>query len=66
MRETTYILNNLGDPALVLVDELGRGTSNRDGASLAWAIAERLLLQPETFTLFATHYLQVSGMEDTS
>ena len=50
MREATYVLRNLGPSALVLVDELGRGTSNRDGASLAWAVAEELLRAPRTFT----------------
>ena len=64
MRETTYILRNLGPPALVLVDELGRGTSNRDGASLAWAIAEELARHPHTFTLFATHYLQLANLRN--
>ena len=62
MRETTYILRNLKQPSLVLVDELGRGTSNRDGASLAWAIAENLALAPNIFTLFATHYLQLANL----
>ena len=47
----------------VLVDELGRGTSNRDGGSLAHAVAEALLQHPKTFTLFATHYLQLAGAE---
>ena len=42
MRETTYVLRNLGEPALVIVDELGRGTSNSDGASLGFAIAEQV------------------------
>ena len=64
MRETTYILRNLGEPSLVLVDELGRGTSNRDGASLSWAVAEELALQPTTFTLFATHYLQLANLRN--
>lgn len=64
MRETSYILRSMGAPALVLADELGRGTSNRDGASLAWAIAERLLKHPNTFTLFATHYLQLANLHE--
>ena len=66
MRETTYILRNLGPAALVLVDELGRGTSNRDGVALAWAVSERLLLHPRTMTLFATHYLQAHAVARTS
>ena len=64
MRETTYVLRNLGPPALVLVDELGRGTSNRDGASLAWAVAEQLLSAPRTFTFFATHYLHLANLKN--
>ena len=64
MRETQYILASLGAPALVIVDELGRGTSNRDGASLAWAIAEALLSHPSTFTLFATHYLNLASLRE--
>ena len=64
MRETTYIVRNLGPSALVLVDELGRGTSNRDGASLAWAVAEELLNAPRTFTFFATHYLHLANLKN--
>lgn len=64
MRESTYILRSLGQPALILVDELGRGTSNRDGASLAWAVAEELLSTPRTFTLFATHYLNLANLKN--
>lgn len=44
------------------VDELGRGTSNRDGSALAWSISERILLKPDTFCLFATHYLSLSNL----
>ena len=64
MRETTYVLRNLGPSALVLVDELGRGTSNRDGLALAWAVAEELLHAPRTFTLFATHYLALANLKN--
>ena len=64
MREATYVLRNLGPSALVLVDELGRGTSNRDGASLAWAVAEELLSAPRTFTFFATHYLHLANLKN--
>ena len=64
MRETTYVLRNLGPSALVLVDELGRGTSNRDGLALAWAVAEELLHSPRTFTLFATHYLALANLKN--
>ena len=63
MREVNYILRNLGQPALVLVDELGRGTSNRDGGSLAHAVSEVLLRAPDTYTLFATHYLHLSMLK---
>ena len=64
MRETSYILRSMSSPALVIADELGRGTSNRDGASLAWAVAEGLLKHPSTFTLFATHYLQLANLSE--
>jgi len=65
MRETSYILRNVrpGCAALVLFDELGRGTSNRAGASLAWAIAEFVQQHRTTFTLFATHYLQLANLQ---
>lgn len=64
MREASYILHNLRKDAaaLVLFDELGRGTSNRDGASLAWAIIEHVQQFPRTFTLFASHYLQLANL----
>jgi len=65
MRETSYILHNLEEDssALVLFDELGRGTSNRDGASLAWAIIEFVQRFRRTFTIFASHYLQVANLQ---
>lgn len=64
MREASYILHNLRNDAaaLVLFDELGRGTSNRDGASLAWAIIEYVQQFPRTVTLFASHYLQLANL----
>jgi DNA mismatch repair protein MutS len=57
MNETASILNNISDRSLVLLDEIGRGTSTYDGISIAWAIAEFLHEHPaKPKTLFATHH----------
>lgn len=66
MNETASILNNLSGRSLVLLDEIGRGTSTYDGISIAWAIAEYLHEQPENRakTLFATHYHELNKMTD--
>ncbi len=65
MNETASILNNLSDRSLVLLDEIGRGTSTYDGISIAWAIAEFLHEHPsQPKTLFATHYHELNEMTD--
>lgn len=65
MNETASILNNLSDRSLILLDEIGRGTSTYDGISIAWAIAEFLHEHPsKPKTLFATHYHELNEMTD--
>lgn len=66
MNETASILNNISERSLVLLDEIGRGTSTYDGISIAWAIAEYLHEHPNRpKTLFATHYHELNEMEVT-
>jgi DNA mismatch repair protein MutS len=65
MAETANILNNASSRSLVLLDEIGRGTSTYDGISIAWAVAEYLLTTPnkQAKTLFATHYWELTRLE---
>lgn len=66
MNETASILNNISDRSLILLDEIGRGTSTYDGISIAWAISEYLHLHPtRPKTLFATHYHELNEMTES-
>ena len=66
MNETASILNNISERSLVLLDEIGRGTSTYDGISIAWATSEYLHEHPsKAKTLFATHYHELNEMTET-
>jgi len=62
MTETATILNNATEQSLVLMDEIGRGTSTFDGLSLAWAAAHHMGEKAKAFTLFATHYFELTAL----
>jgi DNA mismatch repair protein MutS len=62
MTETATILNNATEESLVLMDEIGRGTSTFDGLSLAWAAAHYMGEKAKAFTLFATHYFELTAL----
>ena len=64
MMETANILHHATHESLVLIDEIGRGTSTFDGLSLAFAAAEHLALTNRAFTLFATHYFEITALAD--
>ncbi len=66
MNESANILNNITEQSLILLDEIGRGTSTYDGISIAWAIAEYLHQHPtQPKTLFATHYHELNEMQNS-
>jgi DNA mismatch repair protein MutS len=64
MEETANILNNASERSLVLMDEIGRGTSTFDGLSLAWSCGVELATRIHAFTLFATHYFELTTLPE--
>jgi DNA mismatch repair protein MutS len=65
MTESAAILNGATEQSLVLMDEVGRGTSTFDGLALAWAIARHLIDASRSFTLFATHYFELTQLPES-
>jgi DNA mismatch repair protein MSH4 len=61
MKDMSYILQNINEKSLLIIDELGRGTSNNDGSSIAWSISEKLLSY-KAYTFFVTHYIQLTEL----
>lgn len=64
MVETSAILNKMTERSLILLDEVGRGTSTYDGVAIAWALAEYLVKEKQARTVFATHFHELNGLSD--